>query len=152
MTTTVKIRVLKPFMFTHSAIESERLTTETRFVPGIYDVSEDIANHPWIKAGADGKIESETQRQVREVEEKARRELVAEDDARATANAEAAIARIAAAEATVSTATKEEIEAELNTPVNALRKKNHEEIDAELNTPVSSLRKKGYGAGVTAKP
>lgn len=133
MTTKVKIRVLKPFMFTHPAVEAERLTTETRFVPGIYEVSEAIANHPWIRAGADGKIESEAQREVREAEEKIRRNLAAEDDARATANAEAAIGRIAAAEATVSKASKEEIE-------------------AELNTPVSSLRKKGYGAGVTAKP
>lgn len=127
-----KLRVLKPFMFTHPPDEHTRVTAESRFLPGIHDVPESVANHPWIKAGADGKIESEAQAKAREAAEAVRAEEAAVDDAVVTAKAQAAIGRVAAAEAVNSKATREEIE-------------------RELNTPVSELKKRGPGAGVTAK-
>jgi hypothetical protein len=127
-----KLRVLKPFVFTHPAEEHTRITSETRFFPGVHEVPDEVANHPWIRAGADGKIESAKQREAREAEEQTRREAAMVDDAEVTARAQAAVGRIAAAEATTGKASKEEIE-------------------KELNTPVADLKKKGPGAGVTGK-
>jgi len=129
----VKLRVLKPFVFTHPADEHTRVASESRFVPGIHEVPESVANHPWIQAGADGKIESAAQAAAREANEAARQKIADEDRARETAAAEAAVGRLARAEATTGTASAAEIEKQLNTPVN-------------------ELKKQGPGAGVTAKP
>jgi hypothetical protein len=118
-----ELRVLKPFVFTHPADEHTRITAETRFTPGIHRVVPEIANHPWIKAGADGRIESAAKRTERERQEAERKAAVDADNAIETAKAEAAVGRIAAAEATSRSASKEEIEKELNTPVSELRKR-----------------------------
>jgi hypothetical protein len=130
-----KIRVLKPFVFTHPAKESERLTTETRFIPGIIEVSDDVYDHPWIQAGADGKIESAAQAAVRLEAERVQREAADKERAENTAAAEGAVGRLAIAEAASRGATGTAAE-----------------IERELNTPVSVLKKRGPGAGVTTKP
>lgn len=129
-----ELRVLAPFVFTHPAEEHVRVTSETRFLPGIYQVTAEVAEHPWIKAGADGKIESAAQAKVRRAEETARQAAQAEENSKATAEAEAAVRRLAKADATTGKASAEEIEKELNTPINKLRKTG------------------AGGAGVTAKP
>jgi hypothetical protein len=160
-----ELRVLKPFMFTHAPSSGEqRLSEETRFVPGIYQVEDHIANHPWIRAGADGKIESAAQAAVRVVEEAERQKAADADRAEATAAAEAAVARLAQAETRRVTEAKDSTD-ELNTSVENLKNRpkgselavagrvgTPEEITKELNTPVSVLRKKqGTALGVVTK-
>jgi hypothetical protein len=129
-----KLIVLKPFMFTHPSQDHIRIAHETKFVPGIYhDVPSEIADHPWIKAGADGKVETAAQTGARlKAEAKIKKDQDAAN-AIATAEAEAAVGRIAKAEA-------------------ASSQRSAAEIEAELNTPVNELKKRGAGAGVTAKP
>jgi len=48
-----KIEVLKTFTFTTGSAPTPR---EIVFEPGVYEVDDAIANHPWIKSGADGKV------------------------------------------------------------------------------------------------
>lgn len=114
------IRVLKPLMFSHPARNGQKLTTETRFSVGEHVVDDDIAEHPWIASGADGRIETPAQALARlaEAEQKAK-EQKAEDD-NVTAQAQAAAERLKRAEPRA-TGTAAELEVELNTPVSVLR-------------------------------
>lgn len=114
------IRVLKKFVFSHPATGRQRTTTETLFTPGEHVVSEEIATHPWIMSGADGKIESAAQTVARAKAEAVKAELAKEDAERANAHAQAAVARLRAAEP-VSADVAVELERNLNTPVNVLR-------------------------------
>lgn len=114
------IRVLKAFVFSHPATGRQRTTTETRFTPGEHVVSDEVANHHWIASGADGRIESAAQTVARAKAEAAKAELAKEDAERANAHAQAAVARLKAAEP-VSADAAAEIERNLNTPVNILR-------------------------------
>ena len=125
-----KLIVLRPFTFTHPADEHTRISVETRFFPGVHEVAESVIDHPWIKAGADGRIETAAQSKARSEREIETKRIQDEANAEATANAEAAVGRMAAADSTARGVSKEAIE-------------------KELNTPVSELRKKGPGAGVT---
>jgi hypothetical protein len=53
-----KIKVLKPFTFSSAPTDAASLGgTERRFTVGDHEIPDEIANHPWIKAGADGHIE-----------------------------------------------------------------------------------------------
>jgi hypothetical protein len=59
----MRINVLKPFIFvmpTHG-----RGSKEVRFTVGQHEIGPEIANHPWISAGADGAIESKEQARER---------------------------------------------------------------------------------------
>ena len=49
------IRVHKPFRFSHPN------GRETAFVPGEHEVGDDVAAHPYIVAGADGRVETAEQ-------------------------------------------------------------------------------------------
>jgi hypothetical protein len=53
------IRVLKTFTFTYADV-STKVGKETTFEPGVHEVSDEVANHPWIKSGADGKVVAAT--------------------------------------------------------------------------------------------
>jgi hypothetical protein len=58
-----QITVLKPFTFTH-ANAGAHVGKETTFEPGVHEVSDEIANHPWIKSGADGKVATTSTTQI----------------------------------------------------------------------------------------
>lgn len=126
------ITVLKPFTFSHSAIGRQRTTTETKFTPGEHVVSEEIATHPWILAGADGKIESSQQTLARAKREAEKAVLAKEDAERANAHAQAAVDRMKNAEP-VSADAAAELQRNLNTPVNLLRAQG---AGADFDTPV----------------
>lgn len=111
-----KIRVLKPFTFSHPPHGRQRVTDEVKFLPGDHEVSDDIANHPWIKSGADGRIESAQQAAVRTEREAVVAAQNKLDADTANAHALAAVARLNAAQPGAK-ATAEEIETELNTPI-----------------------------------
>jgi hypothetical protein len=116
------IRVLKPLMFSHPAVGGEKLTTETQLSVGEHKVADAIADHPWIKGGADGRIETAKQaaERVAAAEQKIKEEKAEADNIRA--QSEAAMVRLErAAPGAVGSAA--EIEKELNTPVNVLRAK-----------------------------
>ena len=51
-----QIRVLKAFTFSHQPTPGQKVADEIVFDPGVHDVSEEVANHPWIKSGADGRV------------------------------------------------------------------------------------------------
>lgn len=117
-----KIRVLKSFVFSHPQRADEKLTTETLFRVGEYEITDAVANHPWIKAGADGKIESAAQAVERTKAEAAKAEASKAEADAANAAATAAVARLKAAEPGA-TGTAEEIAAELNTPIDVLKQR-----------------------------
>jgi hypothetical protein len=56
-----KITVIKPFVFCTPGVERS-------FPVGAHEISDETANHPWIRAGADGHIEKAAERE--KVEEK----------------------------------------------------------------------------------
>lgn len=124
------IHVLKPFTFTHPATGRQRTTTETRFMPGEHAVSDDIANHPWIASGADGKIETAAQTLARLKAAAAKATLAKEDADRANAHAEAAVKRMQAVDAPGPKGSPEDLEKELNTPVNVSRVQQGTAVDA----------------------
>jgi hypothetical protein len=139
------IRVLKPFMFSHPATKGQKLTTETRFSVGEHEIEDEIANHPWIRSGADGRIESPAQAAARAAEEEQKaKEAKAEAD-NANAQALAAAERLKRAEPRTA-GTAEELEAELNTPVSVLRAQRGQGVPAggkleeEATAPVVDLK------------
>jgi hypothetical protein len=118
------IRVLKPFVFSTPVPDGTNgPAVEKFFGVGEHDVPDSMWKHPWIsKTLAEGRIESPQQALARakkdiEIAEKAKETADA-----ATAQANAAFARLQSNSPTA-TASAEEIEKELNTPVNQLRKK-----------------------------
>lgn len=118
------IRVLKPFVFSTPVPKGVNgPAVEKVFVKGDHEISDEMWEHPWIKDTlAEGKIESPKQtlaRAQKELDSAKESKRVADE---ATAQANAAFARLQAA-APGAVASKEEIEKELNTPVNQLRKK-----------------------------
>jgi hypothetical protein len=116
------IRVKKTFVYSRPPKEGEKLAAEKTFHPGEHEVDEEMASHPWIREHyADGCIESPAEAAARAAETKAAAEKAAIEAAQVQALADAALARMATG-AAGTTATKEEIEAELNTPVAKLRR------------------------------
>jgi hypothetical protein len=119
-----KIRVLKPFVFSVPAPSGTNgPAVEKVFKAGDHEIDDDMWNHPWIKGTlAEGKIESPKQtlaRAQKELETALESKKVADE---ATANANAAFARLQAGRPQA-TASATEIQKELNTPVTQLRKK-----------------------------
>jgi hypothetical protein len=135
------IRVLKPFMFSFPARAGEKLTSETKFLPGEHDVPQAVIDHPWIKAGADGKIETLQQAAARTKAEADKAALAKEDADRSNAMAQAAVARLKAAEPGA-TGTAEEIAKELDTPVNEIQGKRAGVQAGELTDPSGGKGKK----------
>lgn len=128
-----KIRVLKPFVFSHPPHGRQRITDETKFMPGEHDVSEEIANHHWIKSGADGRIESAEQTAVRTKIEADRAAQNKKDADAANAHALAAVARLNAAQPGAK-ATAEEIERELNTPIH------QRDLGTDVDKPLTEVK------------
>jgi hypothetical protein len=118
-----RIRVLKPFMFSSPAQPGQKLTTERFFGPGEHEVDDDFLLHPWIRdTNAEGRIESPAQTKARIEKQVADAKAATIEADIATANANAAFARIKAAEPGAKASAKE-IEAELNTSGADLRAK-----------------------------
>jgi hypothetical protein len=118
------IRVLKPFVFSTPVPQGVNgPAIEKVYLKGDHEISEEMWNHPWIKGTlAEGRIESPKQtlaRAQKELESAKESKKVADE---ATAQANAAFARLQAA-VPGNLASKEEIEKELNTPVSQLRRK-----------------------------
>jgi hypothetical protein len=118
------IRVLKPFVFSTPVPQGVNgPAVEKVYLKGDHEISDEMWEHPWIKGTlAEGKIESPKQTLAR-----AKKELESAEESKkvadqATAQANAAFARLQSNAPGV-VASKEEIEKELNTPVNQLRRK-----------------------------
>jgi hypothetical protein len=125
------IRVLKPFVFSTPVPDGiNGPAVEQVFSKGDHEISDEMWNHPWIrKTLAEGRIESPKQtlaRAAKELEAATESKKVADE---ATAQANAAFARLQAA-IPANNASKEEIEKELNTPVSQLRKKGAQGVGA----------------------
>lgn len=125
------IRVLKPFVFSTPVPNGVNgPAVEKVFVKGDHEISNEMWEHPWIRDTlAEGKIESPKQtlaRAAKELETAQESKKVADT---ATAQANAAFARLQAA-IPENRASKEEIERELNTPVSQLRKKGAQGVGA----------------------
>lgn len=117
-----KIRVLKPFIFSAQPPPGEKIPVERYFAPGEHEVDDVIASHPWIKDHfADGRIETPEQAKERTAKAAAEAKRIAADAKQANELAEAAAQRLSRAAATTTKASAEEIERELNTPVNELK-------------------------------
>lgn len=117
------INVLKPFRFTHN-VAGGRLPVEKVFSVGQHEVSDEIADHPWMGAPsyADGHIETPEAAVKRTQAAKAKAEKAAAEAAQATALAEAAMDRLERSQP--ETAQKQKLSEEaLNTPVGQLRAK-----------------------------
>ncbi len=137
----MKINVLKPFVFSAPLEKDQRLPTERLFTVGEHEITEEMANHPWIKnTHAEGKIESPEQRVKRVKEQKVKADADAAQAAIATAEAEAAVRRATTAQP-VLTASAEELEEELNTPVHVLRERGPggKKSGGRIDTPVNQL-------------
>jgi hypothetical protein len=118
------IRVLKPFVFSTPVKEGTNgPAVEKVFNKGDHDISDEMWEHPWIRDTlAEGRIESPKQTLARAQKELELAQQTKKTADEATNQANAAFARLQASVPT-NNATKEEIEKELNTPVNQLRKK-----------------------------
>lgn len=118
------IKVLKSFVFSTPVPHGVNgPAIEKRYTPGVHEINDEMWNHPWVsKSLADGCIESPQQTLARAQLEKEAAKKAEDNAIQATAQAEAAFARLKS-NGPGATASKEEIEKELNTPVNQLRKK-----------------------------
>ena len=133
------INVLRPFVFSRMIGESKR-AQEIKFTPGLHEVDDDVAAHPYIsKLFADGRIESPAE--TKERLEKAAA-IKSESDAKAAVQADRAAkayARIVAV-ASDGKESAQEVERALNTPVGQL-KRDAGQRDAEaINTPTLKLK------------
>jgi hypothetical protein len=121
------VRVLKPFVFTFPQVEGNRGSpTEEKFVPGDISIPDDhpMLKHWWfVEYSCDGRVESPKQAVARLDAERIKRDEEEAANAVAKVAAEQAMARLTGARSESITASKAEIEAELNTPVNILRGK-----------------------------
>lgn len=134
------INVLSAFVFSHLKPGSLR-ATEIRFTPGLHEVDDVVANHPYIAVQfADGHVESPAQ-----TRERLRKAVEIKDASDASAKVQSeraatAYARILAADPAAKESA-EQIERALHTPVGQLRTKGDVgSLNASLNTPVSRLQ------------
>lgn len=124
-----KIRVKKHFRF--SVAGSGRLPTEKAFTPGDHEITDEMAEHSWIKDHyADGAIETPEETAKRLADEAAKLQAALAEAANAQAEADAAIARLTEAQPVEKKKAKLSAKA-LNTPLNELRAKQDGGKDAE---------------------
>jgi hypothetical protein len=117
------INVLKQFTFSVRPPSGRNgAAVEKVFHKGEHEIPEEMAAHPFISEHfADGCIERPEQAKARAEAAAVKAQQTAEEAARVNRLAEAAVARLTAQAATTTKASKEEIERELNTPVNLLK-------------------------------
>lgn len=138
-----KVTLLKPFVFSHSAKENERLTKEIKFfpnkdkngkwVPTEIEIPDEVAEHEWIANNyADGAIERPEVTAARAEAEKKRLEKVQEDNAIQLAKAEQAMSRSGAGKKAIDL-TDAAVQKELNTPVSELKGARGKSIDKPVN-------------------
>jgi hypothetical protein len=150
---TVKIRVLKPFVFTPTPTPGVRgQPQEIAFKVGPngeameYEIPDEVWAHPWMKKDfADGKIESPAQAAIRTAAEAKKAEDAAAEAAAAKARAEAAVARMEAAQGI----RQEQVNADaklLDTPRGQLRTVGNQG-GSDMDVPVDELRRR-QSAGV----
>ena len=151
---TMKIRVLKPFVFTptpNSGVRGQPQEIHFKVHPNgdpiEYDVPEAVAMHPWIAVDfADGKVENPQQAKERAAAALAHAEATAREAAAAQARAEMAVARFDRSQQVASQVSAADAK-NLNTPVNALNRGGGGGDD--INTPVNELQaRSGAGASV----
>jgi len=120
----MKIKVIKPFVFSSLPNGDEgKLAVQVPFAVGEYEISDDMANHPWIRVHlADGCIE-DPKVTLRNAEESAKQAEAALAQARKiTEQAAAAFARATAGSKGAATSAAD-IQKELNTPASQLKTK-----------------------------
>jgi hypothetical protein len=133
------INVLKPFVFTHQP-NNRRMPTEQRFEIGMHDVSEEFMNHEWIRDTlAEGRIESPAGLRLRLEAEAKSKAQTAKDAQAATDAANAAFARLKAAEPGAK-GTAEEITKELDTPIPELKRQQEAKRAVEIEKPLSTKK------------
>lgn len=116
------IRVKKQFIYSRPKLQDEKLAVEQVFKPGEHEISEAMADHPWIRDHfADGCIESPAEAAARAEAAKVAAEKAEEEAKQVQALADASFARLQV-NAENNAGTPEEIERELNTPVSKLRR------------------------------
>jgi len=122
------ITVKKAFTFNYphpgNDPEKGRVPRVRVFTPGVYEIDDEMAEHPWIaKHYADGHIETPQEEEARVAAVKAASEKAAADNAVILAAANAAVARATNLSTDEILGNAEEIEAELNTPVSKLNRR-----------------------------
>jgi hypothetical protein len=91
------INVLKPFVFSLPGTNG-KMAREHKFSVGEHEVSDEVANHPWIaESFADGHIETPKARAERTARAAAAADAAAKAAAKAKAAAEASVKRLEAA-------------------------------------------------------
>lgn len=127
-----KINVLKPFVLSIKAQVNQKLPTEIKFKPGVHEISEEIANHWYIREYADGCIETPEQAAARIQAAAAEAERVEKENEKSRREAEAAFRRAtgASGEKKPLDMSDEKLQKELNTPVNQLQANAGKDIDA----------------------
>lgn len=145
-----KINVLKPFKFTSPA-HGQALPKEHHFSKGEHEVSDEVANHPWIARDfADGHIETPQAAAARTTAEAEAADVAHRAAMAAQARAQGAMDRLNLAHVT---GDKEKVAglSSLDTPVNQMKPLapapqktidvEDPEIKKALNTPVDQLPK-----------
>lgn len=155
------INVLKPFVLSLAPKMGSQVPAEIKFRVGEHQVTDEIANHPYILAGADGHIESAKQAVARATEAQRKADMAKAQADAANLNAKRALERLEATHRTSAT-NSAQAAAVLDTPLNELNRtgtassdldktipelKNKELKDqlldpkSDLNKPVSELNK-----------
>jgi hypothetical protein len=139
------IRVLKPFVFSTRPVggTDRAPPVERKFTVGDHEIDDGTAAHPWIAAGADGKIESAEAALARITAEKVKADELTAANETARIAAERALEQL---EKRARTADKiasaiADIEANPEAPV-AASAAAKDELQKNLDTPVSELRAK----------
>jgi hypothetical protein len=142
----VKIRVLKPFVFTpqpnpnvHGQPQDLPFKVGPNGEPMEYDIPDSVWAHPWMSRDfADGKIESPAQAVVRTAAEAKKADEAAAEAAAAKARSEAAIQRMESAQR-INQARVDADSKLLDTPRGQLRIAGNQG-GSDMDVPVSELR------------
>jgi hypothetical protein len=146
------VTLLKPFRFSPPLGES-RLTKEVPFtpnkdsngnwIPTEIDLPDDIAEHSWIKNDyADGAIERPEQTAKRAEVVAVALKKQQDDNAIQLAKAEQAMARAGASRKPIDT-NDDEVQRQLNTPVNELKGSRGGDIDQPIDKDKTAPKAKG---------
>lgn len=138
-----KINVLKRFTFSYPPHPDHKLHREKQIEVGEQEIDEVMANHPWIREHyADGCIERPEAAVARADAAKATADKTAAEAKAAIEEAERAYNRTVAMAASVAVS-PEQLEKDLNTPINRLAAEQGTGIDSA--TPAVEASKEGGG-------
>jgi hypothetical protein len=117
-----KIRVTRPFILSMPSPDEGRIPIEIPFTVGEHDIEQKIADHPYIKSFADGRIETPEQAKIRAAAVIKAAEDAKAEAAQVQAQADAALKRLEVNSPKAAKAANLAAES-LDTPVNKLRAK-----------------------------